>query len=280
MTEFKHSSIAELETIYGDTKNNIRRFLQALEEKKAGTFTRHPERYGVLDLHWRRAEKILTAVIEISDPARLDYADVLQQLDELRCKHIELRCFTALPLQWLQHLMETVVGTQFRTIDLLIPYGSGYGTVTALKQFSRQFKKINHIVLYGTPRKIKHIQNCIFSTPQLLNNSKAFQHIGRDEYVMSVQFFCEAQQFNPYYNRKVCIDDRGEIKNCTSHTRSFGNAAERRIAEVADDPAFQELWHANNDRILEVMDSPFRYIWMNTHELEKIDDHYYSIKHA
>src|SRR3546814_9235558 len=78
-------------------------------------------------------------------------------------------------------------------------------------------------------------------------------------YVVNRNFFCESLRFNPYYNRKACIDRFGRIKNCLDHKRDFGNVREIALKTILTDSSFTSLWHASPDRIREVKDKAMRY---------------------
>src|SRR3546814_2741613 len=77
-------------------------------------------------------------------------------------------------------------------------------------------------------------------------------------------------RFNPYYNRKACIDRFGRIKNCLDHKRDFGNVREIALKTILTDSSFTSLWHASPDRIREVKDKAMRYAMLISARLKPV----------
>lgn len=59
----------------------------------------------------------------------------------------------------------------------------------------------------------------------------------------------ESLSFDTCLNNKISVDCRGEIKNCPSITKSFGNIRKNRLKDVAEMKEFQEIWHIKKDDI-------------------------------
>jgi SPASM domain peptide maturase of grasp-with-spasm system len=280
LTEYLDYSISKISEVYNDENGDILKYFNLLAKRKVGLFTAEPNKFDKIEMVWKSPYPIASAVVEVKDPGGFNYLGLLDQLQELQCVHLELRFFDGCDLDFLQRLLNHSNESCLKSIDLLLPY---YGVNRKLKKLTalvKESKKVACTVLYGTSDKIELIEDCIFSTDQLLNTSKSFKDIPADEYVINLPFFCESMFFNPYYNRKVGIDHEGNIKNCTSHEKSFGNINSHLLSDVIHTEEFRKLWFVNNDKIEGLKDSPLRYFQMITHELEYINTNNYRILDA
>jgi SPASM domain peptide maturase of grasp-with-spasm system len=72
--------------------------------------------------------------------------------------------------------------------------------------------------------------------------------------------FTESQRHNSCLNRKLSVDARGEIRNCPSMERSFGNVRDTSLHSALLHRDFRELWALNKDQVEVCKDCEFRYI--------------------
>ncbi len=277
LQDYENENLDALADLYQDHDNNIRKYLDTLCAKHLGFFTDEPERYPKLNLSWDTPEVIRHAVIQIEDYSRFDYKKILEQLDEMLCKNMEIWFTGPYTRSDLEDLLSATQGSVLRSLALVLPYNADI-KIKGYQELTASYTKIGEIYLHRAPKTTKSADTRVFAiTGDLGDFKKTFTNIPRDQYIIYLEFFTENRKYNAYYNRKVCIDARGYVKNCLTHHRHFGNIAGKRLEEIVEDPAFRELWYASNDRILGIKDSEFRDIWLNTHELEKTNDDYYRI---
>jgi SPASM domain peptide maturase of grasp-with-spasm system len=79
-------------------------------------------------------------------------------------------------------------------------------------------------------------------------------------FVVDVETFAEGQRHNTCLNRKISVDARGEIRNCPSLARSYGNVREVPLHSALAQRDFTALWSINKDQIAICKDCEFRYI--------------------
>ncbi|MBW8873326.1 MAG: grasp-with-spasm system SPASM domain peptide maturase, partial [Acidobacteria bacterium] len=79
-------------------------------------------------------------------------------------------------------------------------------------------------------------------------------------FVTNLSAFAEARRFNSCLNRKISIDARGEIRNCPSLPRSFGNTSDTSLHSALAHNDFAALWEINKDQVEICKDCEFRYI--------------------
>ena len=72
--------------------------------------------------------------------------------------------------------------------------------------------------------------------------------------------FSESLQYNNCLNKKIGIDINGEIKNCPSMEKSYGNISNTSLLDVINNNEFKALWSINKDKINICKDCEFRYV--------------------
>src|SRR5690606_36461269 len=86
----------------------------------------------------------------------------------------------------------------------------------------------------------------------LLEENHDFKHCGivdRDYFSNHIHHITESQRHNTCLNRKIAIDAEGNIKNCPSMAKSYGNIKDTRLTDVVNNPEFQKLWFIHKDQI-------------------------------
>ena len=273
--DFSELSIDELQTLYNDRDGSLVKYFNYLEEKQLGFYTNEPDCFPALDLEWHAPEKVAYAVLQIEDLNRLDYTSIIRQLDEQQCNNIDLWFTQKCDTDALKEILVQFDDSGIRSFDVYMPYSNDFN-LTKLISFGAGIKKTADLVLYGAPSKKKMSKERIYFTPRKLSEKRnTHRNIPKDKFIIYIEFFTESIKYNPYYNRKVCIDKDGYLRNCLTHKKEFGNISTRNITDLLKDEAYTDLWYACNDKILEIQDSPFRYMWLNTHELEKTGDDTY-----
>ncbi|MGY3091467.1 SPASM domain peptide maturase of grasp-with-spasm system [Hymenobacter sp. UYAg731] len=232
------------------------KYLAFLLERDLGLFVDDPLDFPPLSLQWQSPHAVLNAVVSYAFE-QYDLAAVLTQLDALQCRHLELRLTTRAGC-WPEvlRLADALVDKSFQSVTLLLTHSPALADPALADALYARCPKILSLVVHAAPSaraSTVHPGKVAFITPDLRRVPP------RPRYVVSLPYFAEAQRFNPYYNRKLCVDETGAIKNCLLLADSFGHVDETPLAEVLACEAFQVLWHVAPDRVAGVKDSELRY---------------------
>lgn len=249
-----------------ETVGWVEQYVRYLLSRDAGFLTDEPERFPELDLTWQTPHSLQTAIIGYAF-GQYDLWLVLRQLDRLRCQHLELRLDGGPEdLEQLPEQLTEFDDAAFRTITLFIRHQPLLSRTRFVEGLYEQCRKIDRIVVYDCPEDERKPK-----TEHVLYTGKSLEEMRPQQprYIINLNYFSECQRFNPFYNRKVCIDQRGEIRNSLGQPRSFGNVRTCAIEEVIGQPDFQELWHVSPDQIEDLRDSELRYCLFVADELEK-----------
>jgi SPASM domain peptide maturase of grasp-with-spasm system len=254
-----------------DEPELFQKYINFLLAKGLGFYTDDPGLFPPLSLHWQSPAHILHAVIEYHFDG-YDITSVITQLDELLCRHVEFRLQVAGSTGGEQVLqfVKNLNGCIFRSVHLVIKYHELF-TEDFVQELYRYSKKVNDIIIYNAPehKELKNPAGKIVFLEEDFTAGRFQQHFSHNKYIVNMGFYTEALAFNPYYNRKVCIDAYGGIKNCLKLATVFGNVNQDAIIKVVDTPAFRELWQARPDLIETVRDSELRYCTYITNPLQK-----------
>jgi SPASM domain peptide maturase of grasp-with-spasm system len=232
-------------------------YINFLIKKDLGFKTKTPKSFPELDLNFDAPTDIYSAIIE-SDFREYDINPVMTSLDELLCRHIELRLnVNDLEKEELICFFQNINTKSFRSIIVLIEYRPELWYENWAKEIFEACQKIEKIVITNSVIKFNtddYPKQIMFSTQSIEEVS-----LYKKRYIINLNYFSEAQRFNPFYNRKVCIDFMGNIKNDLRQTYSFGNISSDSIVQVNKKQEFRELWNASPDTIEEIKDSELRY---------------------
>jgi SPASM domain peptide maturase of grasp-with-spasm system len=232
------------------------KYLAFLLERDLGLFVDNQLDFPLLSLQWESPHRVQNAVVSY-EFGRYDLAAVLTQLDGLQCRHLELRLTTRAGC-WPEvlRLADELADKSFQSVTLLLAYSPALADTALADALYARCPKILSLVVHAAPvarTSTAHPGKVAFVTQDLRRVPT------RPRYVVNLEYFAEAQRFNPYYNRKLCVDETGAIKNCLLLADSFGHVDATPLAKVLACEAFQVLWHAAPDRTAEVKDSELRY---------------------
>jgi SPASM domain peptide maturase of grasp-with-spasm system len=264
LTEHAGRTIGEIKAAYGhEYDEEIDEYFDFLLHHEFGFWCADPERFPPIDLTWEAPERITNAILDVDARSEHDYARILAELDDLGCKALEVRCFHGPSLAELRTILEAARYGRLRSIDLLVGFHPEL-TAGALAGLAAEHQRISSVVVHSAPEKLR---------PPASSTGVAFEHrvevidspsccgkVHPGYFVVNLETFAEAQRHNTCLNRKLSVDARGEIRNCPSLPRSFGNVRETSLHAALAHRDFAALWSINKDQIDVCRDCEFRYV--------------------
>jgi len=248
-----------------DDYGEFDKFVRFLLKNDLGEFVDDLSLFPRIQPDWDHPSPITNAIIDIRDKPH-DFQKIFNELDDLNCYYIQIRSFGKTDLAALTDIFAQTKGKCFRGIQVLIRYEKGVTEIRRLKQFTHQFP-IALLSIYATPetylKKIKSdnfYQNVCFIS-QEISSCEACGVINLQSlYIPSLKGFLENMNFNGCLNRKISIDESGQVKNCPSMQRGFGDIMETSLRDVIKHEEFTRLWHITKDQIDICKDCEFRRI--------------------
>ena len=106
---------------------------------------------------------------------------------------------------------------------------------------------------------VTHHQPIMF-TSEVIGSALDCGKVCKANFSCNQYLMFESKKFNNCLNRKLSIDTKGEIKNCPSMKRSFGNVSNTSLEAALNDEEFKWAWEINKDKVKVCKDCEFRYI--------------------
>ena len=145
----------------------------------------------------------------------------------------------------------------------------------------KKYPRIGSIIVFSAPffKNIPitdPVSNFLFVEENINEENSCKGYISKQYFSIDTKLFVESQLHNTCLNRKICIDADGEIKNCPSMKRSFGNIKDTTLKEAIEKPGFKELWFICKDKIDVCKDCEFRHMCTDCRAFIKDPDNIYS----
>ncbi|HCY01408.1 MAG TPA: grasp-with-spasm system SPASM domain peptide maturase [Bacteroidales bacterium] len=257
----------------------IHEYIDFLIQNEFAFYADNPSLFPRMSLSWHSSSLISNAII-CDKQSNHNYRVISDCLDQLNCKGLQLRFFYPITDLELIDILKEFVASKIKGIEIILPYSSSR-TNSNYHDLVKLNPRITSFFLYSSI----HNDVCFLDngrTLPLCHNSNNIVDdnfcgvIHPNNFIVNKTFFCESNSYNGCLNRKIAIDTNGDIKNCPSSEKSFGNIKDTTIRTVLDTLLFKELWKITKDQIEVCKDCEFRYICMDCRVFIKDKNNIYS----
>jgi len=266
LIEHRGKTVAEIKLHYRhECDTEIDEYFEFLEREDLGFWCDDPESFPEIDLSWDPPERITNAILDVDADSVHDYPDILGQLDDLGTKALEARSFHRCRLDELISLLAAAAHGRLRSIELVAGYGEEL-TSEALEGLAGDWRRLSAILIHSAPAwrrrrwTIARLGTSVEYVTETIDSPRCCGKIHPGQLAVNLETFAEARRFNTCLNRKLAIDARGEIRNCPSLPRSFGNVREVSLHSALAHRDFPALWSVNKDQIAVCRDCELRYV--------------------
>ncbi|UZO82069.1 grasp-with-spasm system SPASM domain peptide maturase [Aquimarina sp. ERC-38] len=245
-------------------KETLNEYLDFLNKKNYGFYSNKIFKGLVpISRKWKSFAQITNCVIEYNDEKEFPWLKIVNSLNQLNCIALEIRFYGRIELDKLNSLMNFFKNSRLRSITLLIKYSSEITSKT-LNSLTLNNSRISEILIHDCIDDLQKIFTDIMVPIHCLSrsiNNKGFCGVVLPKFFSKgLQPFTEALNHNSCLNRKISIDIEGNIKNCPSTPKVYGNIFNNSLESAAEDKEFQKLWNLTKDQVLICKDCEFRYI--------------------
>jgi SPASM domain peptide maturase of grasp-with-spasm system len=155
-------------------------------------------------------------------------SDIVNQLDSLGVQCVELQFTLALTDTLLFKVLDSFHESSICSLEILCIKKS----VKAINYSSifLTYPRVTKVTMYESEEYNKSIKDGI--SYEFINagyKPELCGTISHKSLLFSIPFFMEAQFYNVCLNRKICIDENGDIKSCPMSDMRFGNILSDRI---------------------------------------------------
>lgn len=265
-----------MEDIDDESMGFFREFLQFIEEKEIGFFVQDPERFPKISEAPADDEYIslLDVIVEIDEAFynRKSFENLCEELIGTGCKDYQIRFLSDFNLDLLTHTVTNLTRANANYIEIHCSYTPELD-VQVLKDFVIRQTFVSEIYVYGSPQVSSievRSENSIRHHPIILGKITFIDYPFDDGNCCGIinMYSLDYSSFylhnrlkvrNGCLDRKLTIDKYGNIKNCPSMKRVFGNIETRAIKDVIREDAFKKLWFITKDQISICKVCEFRY---------------------
>lgn len=250
---------SEIIKVYENDKENAIEYLTFLIDNEIGVFLDDIDVFPDLLNDWSIPFEVSNCIIDIDHELNIQH--LYSTVMDVVLPYISLRLYKNHTLEYLTILIRFLEDVAHRGYSIYLPYKEDI--LGILTEYIQQTSKCYSIVFFNAPRNERiassNLNKDIITTTDIMN-SHLDCGIIFGYFNPSLNTYMEALKYNTCLNGKISIDFNGEIKNCPSMVKSFGNIENTKFKDVLNNASFKSLWYINKDKIHVCMDCEFRYI--------------------
>jgi len=283
-TEFLTLPYEKILEKYADFKDQIKELTDSLIENDFGFFTDEPESFPVVNTSYMLKKRIYSAVIELDTKSLDQYVQLFSDLMALDCSKFYLLVREEIKgLDKFEKLLMTFKESRATWVEVI--FDKPYLTFDQLKEVTRDMRIRYNIFSAPKDEVIEGrwwFDESIYKFHLVEYKTKAFDldtksQYGPDYFWHTLAIFTEAQEYNPFFNLKVCVSKEGEFKNDLSLEESFGNFRSRSLEDLLKDEGFKRLWNISNDEIEKCKDCQYRYQCQSNSDIIEENNKYFKV---
>ncbi len=251
---------------YGpDYEQIIHEYYDFLVENEFGFWTDHPEWFPKMDLTWESPSAITNGIIDVNKNSDHNFRKIFGDYEQVHCKHLQLRFFDAVEIEFLSNNLKYLEKSVVSSVELILKF-TEETTREKLKELGKEHPRIHRILVHSSPEFSEALKISrespveVVYFVQVIDSSAHCGNISMEYFTIEQDTLLESLSFNSCLNKKISIDVNGDIKNCPSMTKSYGNIKNQTLKSVLELPDFRHLWNINKDQIETCKVCEFRYI--------------------
>lgn len=192
------------------------------------------------------------AILDYSSESEYSLENVIAQLAELRCEHLVLRFYTFVKLDFVEKVLSAVQGTTIRSVNMTIQYHEQF-SVENIKILHKKYPRLTMLVCVDAPKRLDKLLTdryiTLIYTDQQVTDETSCGVFDKNYLTINTDFYVESVHYNNCLCNKLSVSRLGEIKNCPSMKRSFGNISTTTLKSAIESADFRALWHISKDKI-------------------------------
>ncbi|MBX2906954.1 MAG: grasp-with-spasm system SPASM domain peptide maturase [Taibaiella sp.] len=269
ISEFDKLSFHELLTFYGENnKVIVTEYLDFLLNNEYIFLCAKPElkKFPKIDLTYHTPSVLTNAIIELSYNGNNYLERIIGQLEQLQCSVLEIRIQDTISKQQFELLLKSFDRTLIK--ELFVVCLDPEIPLDEVKNLFLKYPRLSNVTFTEAENDevIIDIEQGIFEIVYTKNQAQLPRCCGtfpKYSFDTNLTFFSEAQNFNTCLNKKISIDVFGNVKNCPSMTKIYGNIEKDSLLDIINNTEITMFWSINKDKIKVCQDCEFRYVCMD-----------------
>jgi SPASM domain peptide maturase of grasp-with-spasm system len=250
----KSSRVLDFEAIKKEESvdyKNLCAIVDYLVANNLAFFTNDPLCFPALDTNFEIPEIINNAILEVSDFLMNYLPKIVSEMTLLRCRHVEIRSYDYASGESLVEIVNAFKGSFVRSFTIINKYDEEIRKYDFNKLLSENTQILNYTI-HSAPLEFvisAELEQLVYITSDSISSKFHCGNVGLGGMVVNSKMFTESLHFNSCLNRKISIDQYGNIKNCPTMDEIFGNIKKDSVYEIANDLRFQKNWLVTKDSI-------------------------------
>ena len=281
LSEHKNRTIDEIKFAFDNKYDEfIDEYVVFLINNEFCFFCDEPDNF--LDIHfdWQSPLFITNAIMDFYENSNYNYLKFINEIESLSCESLDIRDYSGNNLCKIEDILTNTKYSCLKSINVYIKYSPSVDDNKYYKLCKTNYR-IKYLYVHASPYNKEVSDNEFYYNKVIYTVNKILNHddcgiIDSAYFSTNIKMFTEAQHFNTCLNRKISIDVDGNIKNCPSMERSFGNINDSSLKDVLEIPSFKNLWKIKKDEIEVCKDCEFRYMCADCRVFIKDKNNLYS----
>jgi len=281
---FDTLNIDELENHYGiEYRNIIAEYLEYLINNYIGFYCEKNEleSFPLINIsRFHTPFTITNSIVELDKISIESIKAIINELNSVQCLSLEIRIFNRIELQELELMLSLFNDPDVQVNELHCILQCNDYIIDDLKKLFYLHARLTRIIVCNSANNDLHTnffddRSQIVFTKRKIHLPTCCGNFAPEQFTINLPFFTESQHHNTCLHRKVAIDKDGNIKNCPSMAKSFGNIKDTKLVEVIENKEFTAKWNITKDQISICQDCEFRHVCMDCRAyLEDPNDDY------
>jgi SPASM domain peptide maturase of grasp-with-spasm system len=233
-----------------------RLFIEWFEQKE--TISLFPK----LDTQWNIPFVLGNMIIDVNQKTH-DWELIIKQINHLKIPVLQLRFYSLINYKELDSILLHTKYCSLKGIEIILPFNKEF-TEDVIESFLAENIRIFQIVFFNSIKNYanenlskKLTCNIVYNSNNLLSIHNCGV-INENYFTTNIDLFNEGLAHNSCLNRKISIDANGEIKNCPSMSKSFGNIKDTTLEEALNKSGFKKYWNITKSQISICKECEFR----------------------
>src|SRR5690606_17077510 len=153
INNYEGNTIKEIKSIYNNEFNDIiDEYFDFLLKKEYIFFTETPDLFPKMSLEWHSPYLDTNAIIDINGYSNFDLFKILENLDNLNCKYVEIRFFKLIDMSILQKIIIFLneIESSIVSVDFCLPFTNNLNN-DLISTFILEFPRVSSLRIYSSP---------------------------------------------------------------------------------------------------------------------------------
>jgi SPASM domain peptide maturase of grasp-with-spasm system len=262
----------ELEDI--DSRNHLKEFIKFLLDNEIGFLAEDSNRFPkISDSNEDELVLLQDVIIEIDESCYIEaeFIKLCDELTMLNCTDFQIRLLSEFNPNFIEQILRTIDTTSANYLEVHCTYNE-LTQINLLHGFVERNTIISKLFIYDSPfineyPVINEIPDyypislgTVFFVDYPFDDGSCCGIITFKSLTFkSYNLHNKLKSKNGCLDKKIAIDRYGNVKNCPSMTKKYGNIKNTTIKDVITNTNFNKYWFLNKDQISICKDCEFRY---------------------